>query len=464
MSSTDSLESPFGPGERRRGQTFALLTNLGTNVSHVILFGPMMILYATKVLGLDAARIAAIMGAAAALPFLQLLTMPLVPPFGKRAFITTNHVCSAALIACLLLLPSQGVLPRGTLFVLFAGLLLAIRATRSAFHHAAWQPLLRDITTIDDRGRFFARMRASFNATTLIFLLVCALTIGKDITPGQYRWMLAFALLLAVLSAVCSRGIPSCETRQAYRRVGVREYLRVLRTSPLFRLPLAIILIGYMGMLRMMVLYLSQVLHFPDSLVSLYALLQLVLTVLSLLFWGRITDRVGYRSALRGILFLYPLLLPLVVFMSPLRESFQGVGQATGGETVSIAAALGFALLLGALQAGLGVALTSIWHHRVSADEAVVALPLIMLILFAWEALLASVFGLVVHATIHTGALAAGPVHLDLAKLYVFAVVALLLGSAGLARRLPGVRATAVRDFYRAMLGRKPVAQESPTP
>jgi Na+/melibiose symporter-like transporter len=434
--------------ERSRGQRNALLANLFGQVINYLSQGPILLLYANDVLGLTPGRIGAIL---AVVPLAALFRIPFLRSlerFGKVKTLVAGDVGRAAALGALLLIPADALS-----FGLFLGLLLVNATATQISAGAVWQPLLRDITTVDDRGQFFARMRFFFTLVSTAFTGVVPLVIGEQITEPQFKILLGVAMLGLLNHALWTLRIPESHPEESEedareRGSGIHEALRVLRSSPLMRLPVLIFVLIQFGQLAAFPLfsvYFRTVLEIPANTTSLYFFAVTVGQAVSLLLWGRVADTIGFRPLLVGLMFVSILSVPLLLLIPP------GLGVAGAG-----AVFIAFGVIGGAVQSGTGIAVTSIEHYHTTRRDSVIALNLFSGFRVAVVAVKSLVLGLFIEqiALPVGSAWVIEPVlSVDAVKVYmlVFGTV-LQLAVIVLARRLPNLRPHfGVADFFSSL-------------
>jgi hypothetical protein len=194
--------------QRALGQRSALLANLFMGCSQFIVQGVMMMLYANDVLGFTPMRIATVL---AIVPLLALVRLAFLENIRRIGMVRVLGVTATARLACVLLLI---VIPAAHLtFPLFLAILVGYAATQHIGAGAVWQPLLRDITTDDDRGRFFARMRFCFTSVSALITALIPLFVGAHITEWQFKALLMVSAVGLINNVFWVRRIPEIGNR-----------------------------------------------------------------------------------------------------------------------------------------------------------------------------------------------------------------------------------------------------------
>ncbi len=445
---------PVLPEEQRTlGQRHALLGQVLNNSVNYVVAGAMMMLFANDVLHLSAQRIGGIL---AFFPLLAMAGLPLlrvIRRFSKVHTVIAGNAVRLGVVVALLLLPAERLS-----YPLYLMLLLLFQGANHLTFGVVWQPLLRDITTREDRGRFFGRMRFSFSTVTLAVTAAVPLLVGNEITESQYKLLLLLPVIGILNHTYWIKGIPEvCEKEKHGAKEGTRGRLwHAFKTSPLLRRPLLIGALFLVPVFPLYVIYLKQLLHFPSTIVTAYLFCPTLGAAGSLLLWGKVTDRVGFRATLTGLLWVSIAILPLQLFILPLAKDATGWTGLTQREWLTLALLFVHGVVAGVTTAGLGIANTSMQHFHVNSRDSLEAMNLYQVAMMLVSAAIALLTGF----WLDTVALPAGDtylldgrLHFDWVKGYFFLVglpvqVALLI----LLRRLPDHRPDAnVADFFLAI-------------
>ncbi len=373
------------PQERARGQRAAVFYTLFANVSLAITMGPIMALYATDVLGFSAKAISIIMALLPAVALLRLFVLDRVRRLGLLRTLRAASFFRFAIVVIILVIPSSVFTDRYG-YILYTGLLVLLSLVWRVGSSSVWQPLLREITTDQDRGRFFARMRFWFTVVTTTTMALIPLFVGQTVTGFQYKCLLAVAAVGVFNSLFWSTRFPKpsydrLPREQVVPRTKLYERLFiVLRTSSVFRYPVLIVFLISLGALPIYVVYLKQLLHIPSNIVSLFVWTMSFGGALSLLFWGRLADTIGFRPMLKGLLVLAVLIAPLQLLLAPFPESgIDSIAAFSRPQFLTVGVLLINGLVGGAVTAGTGIATTSILHYHTKGSNSLEALNLFML-------------------------------------------------------------------------------------
>ncbi|MFW5845797.1 MAG: MFS transporter, partial [Planctomycetota bacterium] len=243
---------------RTAGQRAALRTNMFAIVTQFIVAGPIMVLFANDVLRFEPATIGALLGL---LPLVGLIRLPLLGWLGRfrrRRLLIATDCLRLGMVLLLLVLPLATL--QSAWF--YAGLLVLFTALQQIGMGTVWQPLMRDITTSQDRGRFFARMRFVFTFVNACTTGLIAAVVGDQIDLDTYRVLLVGVLLAIANHLFWARRIPARDDvpEDGHSQEGEDRPTtwQVLRESRLLRRPLLIAVLFALGNLPLVVVYLRQ--------------------------------------------------------------------------------------------------------------------------------------------------------------------------------------------------------------
>lgn len=447
-----SDESQLTRPQRRKAQRAAMMAQLFANFVVMAVTGQYMILYANDVVGLSPQQIAIIFSIA---PFVSILRLPAIPFIQRYGLINTFRIArlfQAAIVILLILIPSSYInLP---LLALLLGVFILFREIGLG---TVWGPLMHHISTNEDRGAFFARMRTSFTLVTLMISAMAAFLIGAQMEEYQYKILLVIAILGIGNSYFWTRDIPEPKLAAPGPRNSLSRALKNLwqtcRKSPLFRIPLLTTLIISMAQLPIDLVYFREGLQVPANLLALKIFFTLVRQVLSLIFWGKTSDTLGFRPTLAGLLWLTAA-IPLILWIIPVFPA----GEATLPEILATYPIGASALLLfgfgtGVLNAGLGIVTTAVMHYHVDSRDNIVTLNMFSLFQLFFQAAMMIAVGTLLQiwvVPLRTLPMPEELFHFDFYKLYRGAFVPLLMVLViPLVLRLPNLKPWfTVTDFF----------------
>lgn len=445
------------PHLAEKGQKAAIRTNLSARIQMYILTGAMMQLFANDVLGYSGIEISAIL---AVIPLVAFLRFPFLKKIQAIGYVKTLIISDFVKIAAVLVL---FIIPASKLtYPLYSGLLVAVSLSDQLGGGTVWQPLLRDITTKSNRGAFFSRMRFIFTMIAMVFTAVIPFLIKEEISEGQYKTLLIVVLLGISNHLFWVRKIPELKKEPPVKNKADKgshsSFLHTLRHSELLRKPLLIFFCFQFSLFPIIVLYLRQMLNIPSDIISIYTFLTIAGSAISLIIWGRIADAIGFKPMLVGLFIISIALSPLYLLISPLSDNWQGFVLAERHEQISLIVLFGTGLIYGAVQAGAGIALTSIQHVHTTKNDSLSAMSIfsaVIVLITAGQSLFNGFYLDKVAIPFGQIAFLNGLLHVDFIKLYLifgagfFQILGIII-----LRGVPNIRAFyGIIDFFSALRG-----------
>lgn len=231
---------------------------------------------------------------------------PIVEWRGKKRMIVPFYVAASLLIFCLALLPGMARLWGPVTALVAAATILATHAVLRSIGQAGWFPIIDDNVPAESRGRFFGRLRTSWQ----LMLVFCSWAVGAFLghapTLGHFQVVFVIATLASVVMAIAVMAIPEApvaarpSSSSFWRMLGVpfrdRPYLWFIIFCVLYNLALA--MPGPSA-----VRCLKSTLHAGDNMVVWLDTVASIGAAIALPLWGRFVDRFGGRP-------LFALLLP----------------------------------------------------------------------------------------------------------------------------------------------------------
>ncbi len=178
---------------RRRNMTLAIIVAIGTVVSGTFGAGNVLSLAAIKV-GADNMFLGVLSFVSIAPFVLSLLTMSTIEKTGKIKILWVWYSVAAIFTALFLLFPFVA-----KWWPVWASLTLlavasVLRNSATALGSTGWFPLLQDMVPRQYTGRFFARLRTSWQTANVICLIAAAIILSGE--PGWMRFQILFVLAL----------------------------------------------------------------------------------------------------------------------------------------------------------------------------------------------------------------------------------------------------------------------------
>lgn len=400
-------------------------TLIGPLVKHMVT-GPFLVAFAVQVLHLSNGQISTML---TVLPLFVVLRYPLLDSIRAhpRQSISIRSRCIQLIcLLALLLLPVQWI----TLPVLIGIAVLFVYANEF-LQNAVWLSLVAEVSARRDRGHFFGRLRTTKDATSLAFALFGFFYVGDVLDRGEHRVLVLVVIALVLNSIFWLRRIPAVPPPDDLRAFSGRgKFLQTLRTSPLMRRPLALVLLNGILDWPILMVYLVGVLNMPANLLMLNVVASMLGPIFSVFLWGKSADALGERRIFRiyysGALILYPMLL--------LVPDFDAVGDGSRDWWFGLCALLAFNFLKGILDAGRMMADSMLQARYVGSSEGFHAINIQTMCTQLFAAAMTAVGGLLlaVTADMSAGAIRYGAIWLDPFRVITIGVVtaAILAGLA----------------------------------
>lgn len=442
--------------ERKKAQKAAMISQLFAIMVTMVVAGQYMMIYASDVLNLSPQKIAIIFSLA---PFASALRLPIIPyiqRYGMVRTLVTARVAQVFVVMALIAVPAMFM--SGPLLALLIVLFILCREVGLG---TVWQPLMRHITTIEDRGSFFGGMRTGFTLVSLAFAALVSWFVGQSMEEFQFKIILGISILGTLNAIFWSRRIPEPAVDHEMKIPPFRRSLKhvwfLLRRSRLFRLPLIISLLISMGQLPISIVYFRDALHVPADILMFSQIFCATLgQALSLILWGKISDSLGFRPMLAGLLLLTSGLSLILWVVKPFSMEEMSLMEVIDQNAVSVAALMVFGFMSGLLHAGLGIATTSVMHYHVSSRDSMANLNLFSLFTIFFQSLVMLALGFFLQQVVMPRMELADTdslFYFDWFKVYSAGLVPLLMIVAiPLVMRLPNLKPWfSIFDFFAAL-------------
>jgi predicted MFS family arabinose efflux permease len=203
---------------------------------------------------------------------------------------------------------------------------------------AGWFPLLAEVVPDRIRGRFFGRMRMTWRLTTTLALVAVGFWLGDEPSVQRFYPAIAAVALLALLRPALFTQLPAVLPAPDARRESIVSHLgRPIRDADFRRFMLFTMAVGVGTVcgFAYAVPYLREDMRFPYDVTLFAALFVGIGSIVSLVYWGKLADRLGNRFT-----FLVSILVRAVAFIT---LALTPPHPQSGGAALAIA---GFAFLL----------------------------------------------------------------------------------------------------------------------
>jgi hypothetical protein len=403
--------------EKRYCQKQAIIFNSFNQIITNTLTGDIMVLFLTDILLFKIVNITFIISL---IPLVALVRLPLIFVFrgwSKVKMIEISIIVKVFFVVVLLSVPWNllGVWN-------YTALIIIYQISTEYGVGICWQPLMREITTISDRGQFFSRMRFVFMSLNTIFVFLLAFFVGDAMNSIQYKALLYVSLFGLTLQFYAIRKISRKQNiinNNNSNKIS-RPFLQQLSDNKKILWALILDLLFLCIGFTLNVVYLKTVLGYSSKLVSLYITLYNLGGTLLLPIMGRVLDR-NLQKGSRYICRLY-LIYMVVLIMLPVNLS---------GSIINVVFITIFSLLSGVIASGVYLMMTILQHSLVKTEDSFFVLNLYQIIIFAAAFVSTNVFGSIINYARHDRISMTFLFSLDIFKcVYVF----LILSSVGIVK------------------------------
>ncbi|MFV0241285.1 MAG: hypothetical protein ACK5H4_14755 [Lacrimispora sphenoides] len=403
--------------EKRYCQKQAIIFNSFNQIITNTLTGDIMVLFLTDILLFKIVNITFIISL---IPLIALVRLPLIFVFrgwSKVKMIEISIIVKVIFVVVLLSVPWNllGVWN-------YTALIIIYQISTEYGVGICWQPLMREITTISDRGQFFSRMRFVFMSLNTIFVFLLAFFVGDAMNSIQYKALLYVSLFGLTLQFYAIRKISRKQNiinNNNGNKIS-RPFLQQISDNKKILWALILDLLFQCIGFTLNVVYLKTVLGYSSKLVSLYITLYNLGGTLLLPLMGRVLDR-NLQKGSRYICRLY-LIYMVVLIMLPVNLS---------GSIIYVVFITIFSLLSGVIASGVYLMMTILQHSLVKTEDSFLVLNLYQIIIFAAAFVCTNVFGSIINYARHDRISMTFLFSLDIFKcVYVF----LILSSVGIVK------------------------------
>lgn len=231
---------------------------------------------------------------------------PLVELYGKKRFLIPFYFAAAAVLLFLPCLPAVGTLWGPTTAIVGAATVLTVYAMLRSLGGAGWFPIIDDNVPSESRGRFFGRLRTSWQLMFVACSLAVGFVLGPTPTLGRFQILFAVAFLGSVAMTV---GIMTIPEKPIVKRTGQSSFWRMLGVPFHDRAFVTFVAFGILYNLALSmpgpssVRCMKHTLGAGDNFVVWMDTLASIGAAATLPLWGRFVDRFGGRP-------IFTLLLP----------------------------------------------------------------------------------------------------------------------------------------------------------
>ncbi len=276
----------------------AITASVGSILASNFTAGNILSLVVLK-LGAQAGFLGILSFASLAPGFFCLFTLSLVDKMAKKRLLFPGYFLSAVFAVPLLFLPfTAAVWPLWANLALITVSIL-LRNASTGLSSAGWFPLLQDIVPTRYVGRFFARLRTSWQSASLLSLIASAVIIGDDPTWMRFEILFVLGLISELFKSLPVLGITErpMESNNGPGSSIPASIIEFIRFGPLGRYNIYVFLIAFASnaVEPFKVAMLSDLGYSAGFILAATAMVGTG-AVISLGLWGKIADRYGNRA------------------------------------------------------------------------------------------------------------------------------------------------------------------------
>ncbi len=165
---------------------------------------------------------------------LTAVVSPLVELRGKKRFLIPFYFAASALLLILPALPAVASVWSPGAVVILAGAVLTVYAMLRSVGVAGWMPIIDDNVPAESRGRFFGRLRTSWQLMFVACTLAVGVVLGPAATLPRFQLVLGVAFVANIAMAVGIMAIPEAPLVARTERHSVWGMLAIPFRDPPF--------------------------------------------------------------------------------------------------------------------------------------------------------------------------------------------------------------------------------------
>lgn len=369
--------------EKKYCQKQAIIFNAFNQIITNTITGDIMILFLTDILLFKTSDITFIVSL---IPLLSIIRIPLIFIFrggDKIKMIKVSVVIKSVLVSILCFFPSN--------LIDISKYILLIVIYQIAVEFGVgicWQPLMRIITSNNDRGRFFSRMRFVFMMLNSIYVFIISVFIGDVMREEQYKILLGISLfgLLLQLYSINKIGKKHIIQKSEPSKTKNKSIIHQIKDNKKIFWALLLELMFLCAGFTLNVVYLKTVLGYSSRLVSLYITINNLGGTLLLPIIGKLLDT-DYKRGSKYISILYVIYLALLLCLPVYEKS----------NLMNIVIIVPFAVFSGIIVAGVYLLMTILQHGLIKySEDSFIVLNLYQMIVYVASFLITNILGSII--------------------------------------------------------------------
>ncbi len=294
-----NLEDRKLTGERRKSLRYAYLTSIATSLGSMCMLANPLQLFVIK-LGASELYLGFLSFFVAYAGFFMILSMSKLETVSKKKIMLTGWLSTAVIMLPLAFiavwakkLPSQH---NVILWVVL--ILIALRGIFDGYGSSAWFPILQDNVPARITGKFFARLRLVWQSFLLVFVWGISAFLGKDSDFTKFALIFAFGTICLFIRPLASHKMAELPPQPSRSRRNIFSKIRELLKQPALRVYLVYIMAIHIALVMPIPFQIKMLknLDYGDGYIMLATSMVQLASILTLRFWGKISDRYGNRA------------------------------------------------------------------------------------------------------------------------------------------------------------------------
>ncbi|MFI4911607.1 MAG: MFS transporter [Sedimentisphaeraceae bacterium JB056] len=286
-------------GHRRKSFKYAYMTSIAASISAMCMLSNPLQLFVIK-MGASEFYLGLLSFFAAYAGFFSILSLTTIETSGKRVVMLRGWLITAFIMLPMVFLPFIAKsLPQSSKVILWIVIgLVALRGIFDGYGSTAWFPILQDNVPARITGKFFARFRLVWQSCLLVLVWGMSYYLGNDATYEKFAVIFAIGTLCLFSRSITAYKMselppkPPQKQQNTFRRILNLLKYKQLRTYICY---LVAINIGLFMPVPFQIKMLKNF-DYSDGYIMLATSMIQLASIITLRFWGKISDRYGNRA------------------------------------------------------------------------------------------------------------------------------------------------------------------------
>ncbi|MDD2485480.1 MAG: MFS transporter [bacterium] len=297
-SDNDNLKDQLTKAQQRHGQRNITATSIFSIIYFYSVNATVLNLFAVKI-GMPPDKVGLMNSFVSLFAIVQLFLANALERDGKRRYVLSFYGLQAL---CAFAFPLIPLIYHYLGSVQAINALLLVTAAAAMFGNlgqAGWFPLIRDSVPDAITGRFFARMRTAWQIAGTLYLILTGIYLGSEPSMARFSVVFAIGFIAAIVRQFFILRIPERKVNPEAEETSLAQALvmplrdRNYRRYLLFSMAL-FFAVGFVT--PFIVVYMKSCLKLPSGMVAVISAMEAAGAVVTLILWGKISDRYGQRS------------------------------------------------------------------------------------------------------------------------------------------------------------------------